>query len=295
MWPRTAAWALGLAAAVTTGCARHESPPNAGPPPPAADAGPSAAELAVPGDGERSVDGLVSKLLRPGTGTDRPAPQDLVEIHYTGYTPDGQRFDSSRARNAPAEFEVGTAIKGWSEGLQQMRVGETRRLWVPAALAYGDTPEGKVPKGPLVFDLELLKIYKRPAPPATPTNLTTPPKTARRLPSGLVYDVLAAGDGHAHPRVGEIAEIHYSGWTADGHLFDSSLPRQQTTKLRLGAPGIIEGWNQALAQLVVGEKARFWIPASLGYGKKVVGGPVGPLVYDVELIGIETAPANARK
>jgi peptidylprolyl isomerase len=81
-------------------------------------------------------------------------------------------------------------------------------------------------------------------------------------------------------------QIHYSGWTPDGRMFDSSVVREQPLTARLDAPDMIDGWKEALPRMVVGEKTRFWVPPALGYGKKVVGGPTGMLVYDLELLAI---------
>ena len=78
-----------------------------------------------------------------------------MTVHYTGWSTDGKMFDSSVARGAPSSFPVNGVIAGWTEGLQLMVVGEKRRLWIPAELAY----KGKRgPQGMLVFDVELLAV-----------------------------------------------------------------------------------------------------------------------------------------
>jgi len=113
---------------------------------------------APPADAQTTPSGLASKVLKPGTGTVHPALTSTVKVHYTGWTTDGQMFDSSVARNEPISFPLNRVIAGWSEGVQLMVEGETRRLWIPAKLAY----EGKAdrPQGMLVFDVELIKIEK---------------------------------------------------------------------------------------------------------------------------------------
>jgi peptidylprolyl isomerase len=94
-------------------------------------------------------------VLSPGTGTRHPRPNSQVVVHYTGWTTDGKMFDSSVARGEPASFALNEVIAGWTEGVQMMVVGEKRRFWIPARLAY----EGKDgPQGMLVFDIELMKI-----------------------------------------------------------------------------------------------------------------------------------------
>ena len=110
---------------------------------------------APPADATKTASGLATKVLKSGTGKDHPAKDDLVTVDYTGWTTDGKMFDSSVIRGKPATFPVNRVIPGFSEGVQLMVAGETRRLWIPERLAY----QGKqAPYGMLVFDVELIKI-----------------------------------------------------------------------------------------------------------------------------------------
>ncbi len=113
---------------------------------------------AAPSDAIVTSTGLASKILTPGTGTEHPTAASTVKVHYSGWTTDGQMFDSSVVRGEPSSFGVSRVIKGWTEGVQLMVKGEKRRFWIPAALAYGDNPTGGRPKGLLVFDVELFEI-----------------------------------------------------------------------------------------------------------------------------------------
>ena len=115
---------------------------------------------AVPATAEKTASGLASRVLRKGTGTDHPKATDTVKVHYTGWTLDGKQFDSSVERGEPTEFPLNGVIKGWTEGVQLMVVGEKRRFWIPANLAYGDNAGGGAPSGMLVFDIELLEVKK---------------------------------------------------------------------------------------------------------------------------------------
>lgn len=110
----------------------------------------------IPADSQISATGLASKLLRKGSGKVYPSPSQTVTVHYTGWTTDGQSFDSSITRGKPASFALNQVIAGWTEGLQLMVVGEKRRFWIPQKLAY----QGRsgAPAGMLVFDVELLGI-----------------------------------------------------------------------------------------------------------------------------------------
>ena len=134
--------------------------------PPKPKAIPAPADVkAVPADAEKSASGLAWKVLKPGTGKAKPGKTDTVKVHYTGWTTDGKMFDSSVARGTPATFPLNGVIKGWTEGVALMVVGEKRRFWIPGNLAYGDKPARPgAPAGTLVFDVELLEIEKAPTP-----------------------------------------------------------------------------------------------------------------------------------
>jgi FKBP-type peptidyl-prolyl cis-trans isomerase len=118
---------------------------------------PAPADVAAPpADATTTSTGLASKVLKPGTGTRHPGPTSRVRVHYSGWTTDGKMFDSSVARNEPISFGLNQVIRGWTEGVQAMVEGETRRLWIPEKLAYAGA--AGTPKGMLVFDVELIKI-----------------------------------------------------------------------------------------------------------------------------------------
>jgi FKBP-type peptidyl-prolyl cis-trans isomerase len=111
----------------------------------------------APADAQRTPSGLASKVLTPGKGKDHPKEASTVSVHYTGWTTDGKMFDSS-VGGPPASFPLNRVIKGWTEGVQLMVVGEKRRFWIPGSLAYDNSPRAGAPKGMLVFDVELLEI-----------------------------------------------------------------------------------------------------------------------------------------
>lgn len=110
-----------------------------------------------PPDAVRTSSGLAYKVLAKGTGTVRPQATTRVTVHYTGWTTDGQMFDSSRARGRPATFALNHLIPGWTEGLQLMVAGDRYRFWIPERLAYKGSPNR--PQGMLVFDVELIHVH----------------------------------------------------------------------------------------------------------------------------------------
>ena len=235
---------------------------------------------APPAGAERTATGVASRVLQPGTGRDHPTAQDVVIVHYTGWTTDGEMFDSSVQRGRPISFPLRGVIPGWTEGLQLMVRGEKRRLWIPEELAYRGQP-GR-PAGMLVFDVELLGIEA--TPPVTPDNVAAAPRNAERTASGIASLVLQPGTGTAHPTASNSVTVHYSGWTTDGALFDSSLRRGREATFPLN--GVIPGWTEGMQLMVAGEKRRFWIPGNLAYDGQPER-PQGTLVFDVTLIAID--------
>jgi len=241
--------------------------------PPATVAAPSDV-AAPPASATKTASGLATRVIAPGKGTDHPAKEDVVTIHYTGWKTDGTMFDSSVTKGKPSSFPVNRVIAGFGEGLQLMVIGEKRRLWIPESLAYKGARE---PKGMLVFDIELLDIPTR-----APADVKAPPADAKKTPSGIAYKVLKEGVGGRHPRANSEVTVHYTGWTTDGKMFDSSVVRGQPSTF--GLDGVIAGWTEGLQLMFEGEKTRLWIPEKLAYeGKKA---PYGMLVFDIELVKI---------
>jgi FKBP-type peptidyl-prolyl cis-trans isomerase len=230
---------------------------------------------APPADAVKTASGLATKVIKAGSGKDHPTRDDLATVDYSGWTTDGKMFDSSVASGKPSTFPVKGVIPGFSEGLQLMVPGEQRRLWIPEALAYKGQPAR--PKGMLVFDVKLIEMPNR-----APADVKAPPADARTTVSGLAYKVLQRGTGGRHPRTSSEVTVHYTGWTTDGKMFDSSVVRGQPTTFSVD--GVIAGWTEGLQLMFEGEKTRFWIPEKLAYGGKQA--PYGMLVFDVELIKI---------
>ena len=106
-----------------------------------------------------TASGLQYKILSTGDG-EMPKDSDTVTTHYKGTLIDGREFDSSYKRNTPASFPVKGVIKGWTEALQLMHVGDKWQLFIPSDLAYGATKRSELieANSTLIFELELLGI-----------------------------------------------------------------------------------------------------------------------------------------
>jgi peptidylprolyl isomerase len=237
----------------------------------------------APASATKSPSGLAWKVLAKGTGAGRPGPHDKVITTFTAWTPTGDVIDSSIPDGEPRTFSMDEVMKGLAEALGTMAKGERRRLWIPAALASPGRPRAA---GPAVLDVELLDFVKMPDPFPVPDDVDAPPSDAKRTPSGLVYKFLKRGKGKAHPGATSTVEVHYSGWTPDGKLFDSSVQRGKPASFPLD--GVIKGWTEGVQLMSAGDRVRFWIPGAHAYGDKPArpGAPAGPLVFDIELLSI---------
>ncbi len=234
---------------------------------------------APPADAVKTSSGLFTKVITPGTGQQRPKAEDVVTVKYTGWTTNGKMFDSSYARAKDTPFQLGRVMPGLSEAVQLMVVGEKRRAWIPEDLAYKGREDK--PKGMLVFDLVLVDVQSMPS---APEDVAKAPADAQKTKSGLAYKVLKAGTGAVHPKRNSQVTVHYTGWTTDGKMFDSSVVRGQPATFPLDQ--VIPGWTEGVQLMVEGEKTRFWIPQRIAYDGQQ-GMPSGMLVFDVELITIQ--------
>jgi len=241
---------------------------------------------AAPADAEKSDSGLVSKVITKGTGTSHPKDGDTAKVNLTLWSADGQMLQSTADQGGPADIPLEQLrIGGLAEGIKLMVAGEKRQLWISSKLAFGENPPQGAPEGGLVVEVELVSVKEAVAPPPTPDDVAAAPADAEKTASGLASKLLAKGTGSTHPKASDSVTVHYSGWTTDGKLFDSSVKRGEPSSFPLN--GVIKGWSEGVQLMVEGEKRRFWIPANLAYGENPGGGrPGGLLVFDIELIKI---------
>jgi peptidylprolyl isomerase len=237
---------------------------------------------------KESKTGLKVLDLQEGKG---PAARrgDAVEVLYTGWLKaDHSQFDSNQNRSAPFPFILGAGevIRGWDEGVEGMREGGKRRLFIPSALAYGQRGAGRKipPNADLVFEVEVLKVGE-----------------------GLVKDDLTVGTG-AEATEGSTVEVKYTGWLKsnkvkfdssddheDGKTFSFRLPSSQDIP-DMWPSEVIKGWELGVPGMKVGGKRKLIIPAGLAYG--ATGRPPkipanADLVFEIELVGVKPGPEMA--
>lgn len=230
-----------------------------------------------PADAVKADSGLVTKVLAAGSGTEHPTANDYARVRYAVWkASDGSVVDFTRG-TLVAFVPLANILPGMRDALELMVPGERLRAWIPPALGQGRIAEGDS----FVTDLDLVDIVH---PPTTPADVGAPPADATTTPSGLALKVLRPGTGTAHPRKHDTVVVHYSGWTTDGQMFDSSVARGEPAEFALDA--VIPGWTEGVQLMTEGEKARFWIPTKLAYNNKP-DRPKGMLVFDIELIRVK--------
>jgi peptidylprolyl isomerase len=221
-----------------------------------------------------------------------PAVLDEVRVHYEGRLVDGTVFDSSYARGEPAVFPAGRLIAGWVEALGLMKPGDEWMLYIPYALAYGETgtPDGTIPPASdLVFRVALLDVIKAPEPfvvdeqawaAHTPWNAEAPGVV--KSDTGLQYIVLAEG-----PADGPIIQatdwvkVQYEGRLADtGETIDSTAGRPNAAMFPANA--VILGWQESLSTMRAGDRRLIYLPADIAYGD--TGTPDGTVPPNSDLM-----------
>jgi peptidylprolyl isomerase len=126
----------------------------------------------------------------------------------------------------------------------------------------------------------------------TKTQMETQKMTRTKTASGLEYEILQEGSG-VSPSKGQLVTVHYTGWLnnngACGKKFDSSIDRGKPFDFPIGMGYVIQGWDEGVMSMKIGEKRRLFIPSNLGYGSRGAGASIPPhagLIFDVELIQV---------
>jgi len=232
-------------------------------------------------------------VVRPGTGKDKVRQFDTVTFNYTAWDGDGRMIDTTEQRNRTVTAPPYKQSAAMSEMLTALVAGERGRFWVDSEkMTNGGKPLPGVQKGVLCYEVEIVSAVKAEhEPPPSPPDVAKPPDGVKKSPKGVFYRVLQAGSGKdpRHPAPTDSVKVHYTGWTTDGRMFDSSMLRGEPATF--GLQGVVAGWTDGIPMMTVGDRVRFWIPEALAY-KGAPGKPAGMLVFDVELLEIVAPNAH---
>ncbi|CAH3937676.1 unnamed protein product [Pieris brassicae] len=224
--------------------------------------------------------GVLKRIIKEGEGTDTPGAGCQVTVHYTGTLLDGSKFDSSKDRNEPFEFNLGkgTVIKAWDIGVATMKKGEVCVLTCAPEYAYG--AQGSPPKIPpnstLQFEIEMINWKAEDLSPAKN--------------KGILRHIIEQGSGSDYPNDGSQVTVELEGKYGD-KVFDT---RTVTFTLGEGTEhNVCEGIERALEKFLKDEKSRLIIQPKYAFkseGNKELGVPPNtPVEYLVKLLSFEKA------
>ena len=265
-------------------------------------------------------DGLKYKFYEQNKEGNLPAEGDYVTVEMIYRTPDSTLFNSSKLPQ-PMELPMVKSVHQGDiyEGLYMMHVGDSATFECNAdsvfqkLFRYRTVPKNLQGVKSIFFDVKLVKLTpkaeklkeeqkaqqehmeqmkKNKAEEAgklkkylADNNITVAPTA-----DSLFIVITKKGSG-PKPKVGDMVKVHYTGYLLDGTKFDSSVDRGKPFEFPLGQGRVIKGWDEGIAALNKGAKAKLIMPSKLAYGNRGAGGIIGPyspLVFDVELIDFST-------
>jgi len=257
---------------------------------------------------DTTPEGLYFRLNRKGNG---PAPVygDKIKLNFSVALLNGTMIFSSWEKGLPMEIEFGRKFdtEGINIALARMNKGSVARLIIPSKLAFGEKGrDGFIPPySALIYDVEVVDILtpqdiqrqkereaeelKRSEGRHIAEYMTANGIKANPTASGLYYIETVSGKGEK-PKSNQKVKVHYTGYLLNGKKFDSSVDRGQPFEFVLGTGSVIKGWDEGIAMMRKGGKAKLIIPSSLGYGERGAQPnipPYAPLIFEVELIGYE--------
>lgn len=259
--------------------------------------------------------GLYYIETKKGTGI-KPKTGDFGKLHFKVSTIDGNVLYSSFEQGEPMMWENGKEFdnKGVTEALSIMSKGSKASIIVPSSLAFGEQGRGQMvpPYTTLLYDLEMTDVMskaqfekekaekerqaaelkekaKREEMSTLQSYLNSNKISVAPTATGLYYIETKKGTGvQAAP--GKTVEVHYTGTLLNGTKFDSSFDRNKPFEFVLGQGQVIPGWEEGIAMMKEGGKAKLIIPSKLGYGENGQGSRIPPsatLIFEVELISVK--------
>jgi len=195
-----------------------------------------------PAGGENHGEGLYSRVISPATNNRPMRAYDIVHLKYKLWNTSGKNVDSSDRRYHLLKLRVdgggssSKVIKGWQKMLPYLKEGETRRVWIPEALAYPNSTN-EATQGRLVFDMTVVKVDRPILPPEFDAFPTEPSDVALSHPSGLTsLKTQPITTDSVTPSPSDVVEIHLNMWSKDGSLFSSTEKMNRHLQLSLALP-----------------------------------------------------------
>ena len=256
--------------------------------------------------------GLYVIVDQQGKGA-KPGPKDYLKVHYSVSTIEGKELYSSFKNPEPHVMQMDGQFEtpGLKEGLSLLTKGSKAHFILPSKLAFGEGNNSIEPYTPLVYVVQLVDVQSKAAydkeaamKAKAATALAEQAKTqepiilkkyiadnritAKPTATGLYYIELKKGSGVMAAK-GKKVKVHYEGKLMNGTIFDSSKKQGKPIEFVLGQNQVIPGWDEGIAKMSVGGKARLIIPSSLGYGAQA--NPAIPayssLIFEVELVDMK--------
>ncbi|MFL5763055.1 MAG: FKBP-type peptidyl-prolyl cis-trans isomerase [Bacteroidia bacterium] len=231
--------------------------------------------------------GLKIVMIQENKTGEQAVAGTMATFNYSGFFKDGKMFDSSFDRNQPLKVKAGKGqlFAGWDEGITHLRKGEKAKLIIPSKLAFGEKGFQQLipPNTDLIIDMDMVDVVAM----QVPVKYDVSKLEMKTTPSGLKYYEVKRNGSPIKAESGKTVKVHYSGYLADGTMFDSSVERGEPIEFPLGQGQVIKGWEEGIALMNVGDKLRLVIPYDLAYGEN--GRPPmipakAELTFDVELI-----------
>ncbi|SMD33777.1 peptidylprolyl isomerase [Reichenbachiella faecimaris] len=227
--------------------------------------------------------GLIYIIDEQGEGL-LPEIGDTVQVEYTGYFTNDEIFDSS-VGGSPLEFVLGLGqvVPGWDEGIGLYNQGGSGTLYVPAKLAYGSDD--------MIFEITLEKVALGIAGYTIADYIeeNNDWEDYSVTQSGIHYRITESVPEADSPTNGNTVTVNYTGYYLNNKIFDTSVGKSSFS-FDLGTSNIIEGFNEAVSLLKVGEAGDFLIPSDLAYGEDGVAGVFTPnqnIRFTIKLVSFQ--------
>jgi FKBP-type peptidyl-prolyl cis-trans isomerase len=237
-----------------------------------------------------------------GLGSGHKVQDELkLTFHYKGWLLGGKEIDNSYQRKQPINFVIGNGevIEGWDLAAKHMREGDSVRIFIPSALAYGEKGAGYVipPNAILQFDMKLLDVYDeiiraRDDKKQIIQYIKDHGINANYTSSGVLYSIKEPGEGE-FIQDGQQVKVHYTGKIITGQVFETTyntnIDMNEPFTFTLGYGQVIKGWEVGFKKFKKGTIATLFIPSLLAYGEKGTDDvpPDAILIYEIEVIDVK--------